>query len=574
MPTLDIDPNRVMQSFVHDHKRNEWYVAQAGVPDTILTRCDKDGKRISQAILKSGGHGTSISISHDKDGEPLIWLWWNGTGPVTFSYAAGTHEHTSPNVTRLHNIEHAYTVFAVDEGHNLVATRTSDAKSAQRFTLRNLDDYLAGVDKPIHRTGLWANDPAHAFQGFAINGASEFWVALGGNRQTTDVRRYTWDAVGWGDGARHSTADLGPSSGYHEAEGIAFGSLGGLWVGIATGTNAHRVATAHQLIAPAKSEPPPAKGAPMKIIQIPTKANSSRQGYDIGQIVIHTMEAPESEGRAVWCGHYFADQGLKLQASAGYMLDDKDVVQGVPDSRAAWACPFFNLSGLQFEHAGYAGQSAGDWQDDYSQRMLHLSAQLAAVKATQYGIPVRRLTLAQVRTGTVKGFLGHWDATRAGVGGNTHTDPGPNFPWRQYLDLVKAYQAGKAPTPAQPVTHGKPAPLTVDGVFGTASTAALFYLAGVDDGSLQITGQARTIRTSDAVGTALDVCWPTLTYGTGGSQSIAWLQQQAGADADGQWGPNSREACQRMWGVTPDGTPGTGTTKAAQSWINTQLKEK
>lgn len=306
MPVLHIDPARVMQSFVHDHTHREWYVAQAGEPDTIITRCDKAGKQVSQAILKGAGHGSSIGISHDQDGDALIWLWWNNFGPVTFHYHAGTHEHTSADVTRLHNLEGAYTLFAVDERNNLLATRVSDAKSSSTFTLRHLDDWLAGIDKPIHRTGTWPL--TLAFQGFAIDGPEHFWVALGGSQQSTSVRRYAWDATGWDDGATHSTAHLGPATGYHESEGLAFGSLGGLWVGIVTGTAGHRKATAHQLIAPPAQPQPPPKEPPVSYpIACTASSVLSRFNADLAKY-----------GNQKWCYAYPPLKTMKYQGSTSY----------------------------------------------------------------------------------------------------------------------------------------------------------------------------------------------------------------------------------------------------------------
>lgn len=320
----------------------------------------------------------------------------------------------------------------------------------------------------------------------------------------------------------------------------------------------------------------------MKITDILSPHHYGRGGYGVLQIVIHTMEAPEDRNRARWCAKYFQTPGL--EASAHYCIDNRNVVRSVPDNMGAWACPFFNRSGLQIEHAGYASQSASDWQDDYSQAMLHLSAQLAAEKATQYDIPVRHLTLDQVRKGTVKGFMGHWDATKAGVGGNTHTDPGPHFPWGQYLKMVKAYQKGDtppAPKPPKgskpephPVGRGpKPDPVDVDGVMGYDSTAAVFWLANVPPEKHPVfSGQPSSIWSTDAQET-LRICWPTLSPGSAGSLSIAWLQQQVGVKPDGYFGPYTIKALQKFLGVKVDGLPGYATVKALQRWINKKLKE-
>lgn len=137
---------------------------------------------------------------------------------------------------------------------------------------------------------------------------------------------------------------------------------------------------------------------------------------------------------------------------------------------------------------------------------------------------------------------------------------------------------GKGATPLPPKKPKqnkptKPAKLKVDGIFGNKSTAAVFYLAGVHSTRLVISGQPHTIRTSHQVADALDECWPTFTYGWGGSQSIAWLQRQCGAKADGYAGPGFWAKWQHHVGVTADRVPGYGTTKATQRWINKQLEK-
>ena len=59
-----------------------------------------------------------------------------------------------------------------------------------------------------------------------------------------------------------------------------------------------------------------------------------RNGHKVSLIVIHTMETPESEGRAKQVAAWFAG-GTAPQASAHYMVDDKQVVQSVDDDDIA-----------------------------------------------------------------------------------------------------------------------------------------------------------------------------------------------------------------------------------------------
>ena len=158
-------------------------------------------------------------------------------------------------------------------------------------------------------------------------------------------------------------------------------------------------------------------------------------GRDIRVIVIHTMEYPERAGGAEWCAAYFA--GGAVKASAHYCVDADSIVQCVYDRDVAYAAPGVNHDGIQIEHAGYSGQGAGGWADEYSTRMLDLSARLTAHLAVKHGIPIRHLTDSELRSGA-KGFIGHVQASRV-YRKSDHGDPGPDFPWAAYMQLVRSY---------------------------------------------------------------------------------------------------------------------------------------
>lgn len=152
-------------------------------------------------------------------------------------------------------------------------------------------------------------------------------------------------------------------------------------------------------------------------------------------IVIHTMESPEQPGTAERVAAWFAGASAP-PASAHYCLDADTVVATVRDSDVAWHAPGANDRSLGLEHAGRAAQSARDWGDPYSSRMLALSAGLVARKCAQYDIPVAWLGAAALRAGR-RGITGHDEVARA-FRLSDHTDPGPAFPVEAYLSLVRA----------------------------------------------------------------------------------------------------------------------------------------
>lgn len=174
-------------------------------------------------------------------------------------------------------------------------------------------------------------------------------------------------------------------------------------------------------------------------------------------IVIHTMESPEKPGTARAVANWFASAGAP-QASAHACIGPDEIVLCVYEKDVAWAAPGANRDGYHIEHAGRAAQSDADWADAASVATLAISAAHAADVAHRYGIPVQRLTVAQVADGVTKGFCGHVDVTAAFPKlHGSHTDPGPHFPWESYIEQVTGSlavienDAAAAPTdPAPP----------------------------------------------------------------------------------------------------------------------------
>ena len=115
-------------------------------------------------------------------------------------------------------------------------------------------------------------------------------------------------------------------------------------------------------------------------------------------IVVHTMESAEATGTALSVANWFASANAP-QASAHFCIDASETVQCVRESDTAWAAPGANADGIQLEHAGRAGQGSTGWADAYSQDVLRRSAALAAGLASNYGIPIRHLTNAELAAG-------------------------------------------------------------------------------------------------------------------------------------------------------------------------------
>ncbi|GAA2823435.1 N-acetylmuramoyl-L-alanine amidase [Crossiella cryophila] len=158
--------------------------------------------------------------------------------------------------------------------------------------------------------------------------------------------------------------------------------------------------------------------------------HSGRGGARVRLVVVHTAEGART---AEALGRFF--QG-KTQASSHVGIDDKRIEQYVNYDRAAWTLRSGNPISDNAELCGFAKWSRAEWLEH--PRMLELTAQWIAERCRARGIPLRKLTPAQVAAGE-SGVIGHHDWT-VGKKEGSHWDPGPNFPW----DLVMAKAGGQS----------------------------------------------------------------------------------------------------------------------------------
>jgi N-acetyl-anhydromuramyl-L-alanine amidase AmpD len=157
----------------------------------------------------------------------------------------------------------------------------------------------------------------------------------------------------------------------------------------------------------------------------------------VQQIVIHATVTPCEVGDRYAVARGFTTSAR--QASAHYVVDPGGVVQVVFDSLVAEHCGH-NPNTIGVELCDPQAGQGSRWADANHADMLRKGANLVARLCLAYGVPIRRLTVAQLRD-DVHGICGHVDVTHAFPGVTDHTDPGVDFPWETFMAAVQKHAA-------------------------------------------------------------------------------------------------------------------------------------
>jgi N-acetyl-anhydromuramyl-L-alanine amidase AmpD len=140
--------------------------------------------------------------------------------------------------------------------------------------------------------------------------------------------------------------------------------------------------------------------------------SSRESSYPINYVVIHTTQGSYS-GTVNWF------QNPAASVSAHYVLRSSDgaITQMVREKDIAWHAGnwTYNTQSVGIEHEGFVDNPS--W---YTDAMYRASAALTRNICQKYGIPMTRSRI-----------IGHSEVPSA-----THTDPGPNWNWTYYMQLV------------------------------------------------------------------------------------------------------------------------------------------
>ncbi len=143
-------------------------------------------------------------------------------------------------------------------------------------------------------------------------------------------------------------------------------------------------------------------------------------------VVWHSTEGNETPGAARGLArNWFGKPSAGV--SAHIVADATEVIECVKPGDTAWHCANGNASGYGIEIVGKAGQTSTAWNDPYSRAALTNAARWVKGLPALAHIPTRWLSDAQLKAGE-RGHITHYQVARV-LGGTTHTDPGPNFPY-------------------------------------------------------------------------------------------------------------------------------------------------
>lgn len=166
----------------------------------------------------------------------------------------------------------------------------------------------------------------------------------------------------------------------------------------------------------------------MKFMQA-AKHGGSQDRVD--RIVIHGTVSPCVRGGATNVARYF--QSAAAGGSAHYTVDPGEVVASVRENVIAHHAPP-NARSIGVELCDPQKGRVDRWRDEEHEEMLRRAAVLVREVAKRWDVPLRQLTVAEVRAGK-RGICGHVDVSKA-FRQSDHTDPGGAFPWAHFMALV------------------------------------------------------------------------------------------------------------------------------------------
>lgn len=124
--------------------------------------------------------------------------------------------------------------------------------------------------------------------------------------------------------------------------------------------------------------------------------------------------------------------------------DNVNSIRANTDDWLTWSAGWTgNQIAVHISFVARAAMSRADWLG--ATRMLNEGADVCAYWVKKFNFPITKLSAADLKAGK-RGLFGHADVSAAWKEVN-HWDPGANFPWDVFLDMIKLRINAPAPKP-------------------------------------------------------------------------------------------------------------------------------
>lgn len=157
-------------------------------------------------------------------------------------------------------------------------------------------------------------------------------------------------------------------------------------------------------------------------------------------LVLHTSEGGETPTSAENLCRYMEAPGDRVGPSGPYgssyqaVFDTDCIRPAVPNDVVSYSAGGGNARGVHGCFPGRASQTREQWLDENTRPMIIRAAEWAIDQSIAENIPLRRLTVAEVRAYKA-GVCDHHDISLA-FGQSDHTDVGEQFPWDSFWNVI------------------------------------------------------------------------------------------------------------------------------------------
>lgn len=181
---------------------------------------------------------------------------------------------------------------------------------------------------------------------------------------------------------------------------------------------------------------------------VPTRNHGPKFGSDIKYVVIHVAVCCGGKPRTAHNLAKYLNSGADgRRVSWHYNVDSTTIVQSLDERYIGrhTGASATNDRSLGIEMCVYMPSSEGGWKEGYTKQVFDKTAELTHDLCSRHNIPMLGLTASQLRSGD-KGVISH-NLSRVVYGGTTHVDPGPFFPWQEFMDKVRSFSNDTVITP-------------------------------------------------------------------------------------------------------------------------------